>query len=570
MSENTPRKTSIGIIGGGQLGLMLIQHGFTPQERKNVFIRVLDPNPECSCSNVADDLIIGSFASSSSTSTSTTTTIDVFEEFLNGLDIVTYELENISLKDLREASLFFPDVKFVPSLDTLEIIQSKVSQKQFYKTNGIPTLPFKVVDDLSKYEQYSGISTKKCVWKSDRGGYDGKGVKQLDPSDMPLDTGLVELSAGKGFKEFSVNVVINTIGDSSTSSVKSGGMHVYEPTRMVTHPELSMLDYCVSTEFNPCSKLINDLRNTAINCVKAFKSDGLFAVEMFLTKDGEVYVNEVAPRPHNSSHPLIHAFGTHNPYKMLADRLMSKELVTPAPYVSQSDYMMKNILGPKYIKQNVKYNILSLTDDPCIHVVDYLKSETRPNRKIGHVTYTNSDKDFYECVDDVISPNTLDNKVLVVPDGGVAVVMGSTSDWNVMKESCEILDKLKVPYAKTVVSAHRTPDRLHLFGKRAREAGLICIIAGAGGAAHLPGMLAAYTELPVIGVPVKSDRSPLQGVDALQSIVQMPPGVPVATVAINGAKNAGILAAQIAGYLDEVRTYKDEMQETVVNNIELQ
>lgn len=129
----------------------------------------------------------------------------------------------------------------------------------------------------------------------------------------------------------------------------------------------------------------------------------------------------------------------------------------------------------------------------------------------------------------------------------VGVVMGSTSDWPTMQKACEVLDELNVPYEKKVVSAHRTPDLMFDYAKEARERGLKVIIAGAGGAAHLPGMLAAQTTLPVIGVPVQSKA--LNGLDSLLSIVQMPGGVPVATVAIGqaGAVNAGLLAAQILG-----------------------
>ncbi|MGD8191790.1 5-(carboxyamino)imidazole ribonucleotide mutase [Brevibacillus ginsengisoli] len=129
----------------------------------------------------------------------------------------------------------------------------------------------------------------------------------------------------------------------------------------------------------------------------------------------------------------------------------------------------------------------------------------------------------------------------------VGVIMGSTSDWETMKEACHILEELQVPYEKKVVSAHRTPDLMFEYAETAKSRGLAVIIAGAGGAAHLPGMVAAKTELPVIGVPVKSSN--LNGLDSLLSIVQMPGGVPVATVAIGkaGAINAGLLAAQILG-----------------------
>jgi 5-(carboxyamino)imidazole ribonucleotide mutase len=133
----------------------------------------------------------------------------------------------------------------------------------------------------------------------------------------------------------------------------------------------------------------------------------------------------------------------------------------------------------------------------------------------------------------------------------VAVIMGSKSDWETMKHACEALEQLDVPYEKKVVSAHRTPDLMFEYAENARQRGIQVIIAGAGGAAHLPGMVAAKTTLPVIGVPVQSKA--LNGLDSLLSIVQMPAGVPVATVAIGkaGAVNAGLLASQILSITDK-------------------
>jgi 5-(carboxyamino)imidazole ribonucleotide mutase len=155
-------------------------------------------------------------------------------------------------------------------------------------------------------------------------------------------------------------------------------------------------------------------------------------------------------------------------------------------------------------------------------------------------------------------------------DVRVGIIMGSDSDLPVMREAAAILQEFGVAYEMTIVSAHRTPTRLFEYATSARERGLRVIIAGAGGAAHLPGMAAAITELPVIGVPVKS--STLNGQDSLLSIVQMPAGVPVATVAINGARNAGILAAQILGVadsqlLERVMQYKRELESMVMEKV---
>ncbi|TVX86928.1 5-(carboxyamino)imidazole ribonucleotide mutase [Paenibacillus agilis] len=147
--------------------------------------------------------------------------------------------------------------------------------------------------------------------------------------------------------------------------------------------------------------------------------------------------------------------------------------------------------------------------------------------------------------------------------------MGSTSDWNTMKKACDMLEELNIPYEARVVSAHRTPDEMFRYAEQAEERGIRVIIAGAGGAAHLPGMVAAKTVVPVIGVPVKS--STLSGWDSLLSIVQMPAGVPVATVAIGeaGAANAGLLAAQILGITDkriseQLKQLREQKREQVV------
>ena len=149
----------------------------------------------------------------------------------------------------------------------------------------------------------------------------------------------------------------------------------------------------------------------------------------------------------------------------------------------------------------------------------------------------------------------------------VAIIMGSTSDLPVMQDAVDILKEFNIEVEVDIVSAHRTPEKLFDYGKNAHTRGISVIIAGAGGAAHLPGMIASLSPLPVIGVPVKSSNS-IDGWDSVLSILQMPGGVPVATVALNGAKNAGILAAQIIGssdksVLDKILAYKESLKVTV-------
>ena len=150
----------------------------------------------------------------------------------------------------------------------------------------------------------------------------------------------------------------------------------------------------------------------------------------------------------------------------------------------------------------------------------------------------------------------------------VGIIMGSDSDLEVMKGACHILEELDIPFEVDIVSAHRTPNKMYEYANNAHKRGIEIIIAGAGGAAHLPGMVASLTSLPVIGVPVKS-RS-MSGMDSLYSIVQMPPGVPVATVAINGAQNAGLLAAKILAssrpdLFERLEKYRENLRDKVIN-----
>src|SRR5258706_2467815 len=152
----------------------------------------------------------------------------------------------------------------------------------------------------------------------------------------------------------------------------------------------------------------------------------------------------------------------------------------------------------------------------------------------------------------------------------VGIIMGSDSDLPVMKEASVVLDDFKVEYELTIVSAHRTPGRMIKYANKAQDKGLKVIIAGAGGSAHLPGMTASFTTIPVIGVPIKTKN--LSGLDSLLSIIQMPPGIPVATVSLNGAKNAGLLAISILALSDEsllqkLKMYRDDMKKSVLRKV---
>lgn len=221
--------------------------------------------------------------------------------------------------------------------------------------------------------------------------------------------------------------------------------------------------------------------------------------------------------------------------------------------------VMLNLLGFSDNSEDINKVARIALQTPGASVHLYGKRESRKGRKMGHITIVgDSDATVSENLRYLLqalpdsTPESIERYSPSIPKAGsgqsakyplVGIIMGSDSDLPVMLAAARILDGFRVPYELTIVSAHRTPDRMFQYSKTAATRGLRVIIAGAGGAAHLPGMVAAMTPLPVIGVPVKG--SSLDGVDSLHSIVQMPRGIPVATVAINNATNAALLAVRI-------------------------
>ena len=253
---------------------------------------------------------------------------------------------------------------------------------------------------------------------------------------------------------------------------------------------------------------------------------------------GTILLNEVAPRPHNSGHYTIEGCYTSQFEQHL--RAVAN-LPLGNPNLSAENAVMLNLLGSakeEEVNDIVQSSII--LENACVHL--YGKSN-RPGRKLGHITFIGPSLPKL-----LSSVGELTHLPTMKPRPVVGVIMGSDSDLPVMKAAAQILDQFNVAFELTIVSAHRTPTRLFSYAETAVKRGLKVIIAGAGGAAHLPGMIAAITTLPVIGVPVKLKC--LEGMDSLLSIVQMPRGVPVATVAINNSTNAGLLAVRMLSMFD--------------------
>ena len=351
---------------------------------------------------------------------------------------------------------------------------------------------------------------------------------------------------------------------------------------------------------------------------------GMFGVELFLVKNAsgslDVLLNEVAPRPHNTGHytqdacavsqfenhlrgvcglPLgdtsmsvgaaasefgiLHLFTPHEDLVCSLYFLARADLnyfaradlnyfVPPPPPQSFSSHSVVNILGaPSGTAEDTMKGINSALSIPRAVVHWYGKAGCRAGRKVGHINLTaDSPGELDGRLSDLLALEGIDESV--IPGDGlgksplVSVIMGSQSDLPTMQAAVEILKKFDIPYEVDIVSAHRTPDKLVSYSRSAAGRGLQVIIAGAGGAAHLPGMVAAMTPLPVIGVPIKT--STLNGQDSLLSIVQMPRGIPVATVAIGNAQNAGLLAvrnlcASRPLLREKMEQYQTELKEMV-------
>ncbi|KAI8926282.1 AIR carboxylase-domain-containing protein [Entophlyctis helioformis] len=515
-------KRSIGILGGGQLGRMLTEAA----NRLNVPVAILDSahNPAAQISAPADARhVVGSFKDPAK-----------IRELAAVSGVLTVEIEHVDA-DALAAVEAETGVPVHPSPKTIRIIQDKYLQKTHIAAHApaVPIAPFRDIGDAIEAL--------------------GGGAAKNGPS-LYVEKWVTFV------RELAVMVVRSTTGET------------------VTYP-------CVETvqKDNICHLVIapaqidgmiaDKARAAAKNAVSVLDGAGIYGVELFLLSDDSIYLNEIAPRPHNSGHYTIEACNT-----------SQFENHVPAS-------IMINIIGTgsddAALEETLKACHASLAiPGSTIHL--YGKGGVRKARKMGHITLVG------ETMADVIANTkqilqhipgsgvTAESLASQSPDASeplwaqpnplVGVIMGSDSDLPTMRAAALILKGFGVPFELTIVSAHRTPDRMVHYAKTAHERGIKVIIAAAGGAAHLPGMVAAITPLPVVGVPVA--LKVLDGVDSLHSIVQMPRGVPVATVAINNSTNAALLAIRILGvhmpsYLEQLQDYARLQEDEVLRKVDV-
>ncbi|KAK2982070.1 hypothetical protein RJ640_003195 [Escallonia rubra] len=492
-------ETVVGVLGGGQLGRMMCQAA----SQMAIKVIVLDPAENCPASALCHYHMVGSYNDSATV-----------EEFAKRCGVLTVEIEHVDAATLEKLEKQGVDCQ--PKASTIRIIQDKLLQKEHFSRHDIPLPKFMQINDLASAKRAGELFGYPLMIKSRRLAYDGRGNAPAR-SEEDLPGALLE--------------------DMIEVCMLRNGHHLLRQN----------ICHIVKAPANVPRKVTKLATEVACRAVSSLEGAGVFAIELFLTADGQILLNEVAPRPHNSGHQTIESCFTSQFEQHLRAvvglPLGDPSLKTPAA-------MMYNILGedegePGFLIAHQLVGRALRTPGATVHWYD--KPEMRKQRKMGHITVVGNSMGVVEArVRSMLNEEITDDQPSVTPR--VGIIMGSDSDLPVMKDAAIILDEFDVSTEVRIVSAHRTPELMFSYALSALERGIQVIIAGAGGAAHLPGMIAALTPLPVIGVPVRA--SSLDGLDSLLSIVQMPRGVPVATVAINNATNAGLLAVRMLGVGD--------------------
>lgn len=521
---NLPPKIRLGILGGGQLGLMLVEAA----RPLGIYTIIVDPSLTCSAHNAADEHIIGSF-----------TDAEVIANLASRVDVLTVEIEHVDAKALQ--NVHDAGILVHPYPKTIALVQDKYAQKIAMQKANIPMGEFCAVSNVDDIITISKEWGFPLMLKAKRLAYDGRGnyvVKNAEDANIAWST-----LAAAG--ELYVERWIPYVRELSVLVVRNRNGHVSEYCPVSTTQKNNICHVVVAPAQCTVS-VANEARRVALDAVSNLHGAGVFGVEMFETREGNVLFNEIAPRVHNSGHLTIEAchigqFEAHV-RAVCGIPIPQNGLDMRVPVAA-----MLNILG-------ASDNSEESTWAPCARALSvpgasihwYNKGAARAGRKMGHITVTGDTISDVSMRLNLITNDTSTEASFSVRKPLVGIIMGSDSDLPTLAPAAKTLTDFNVPFELTVVSAHRTPDRMYEYAKSARSRGLQVIIAAAGGAAHLPGMVAALTSLPVVGVPVPLKQ--LDGVDSLHSIVQMPRGVPVATVAIGNAVNSALYVLMMFNY----------------------
>jgi len=350
----------LGIIGGGQLGKMLLQ----VTSRYNINSKILDPSNDSPCKNLCNEFFLGDLMDH-----------DAVYEFGKKCDLITYEIEHVNTKALEK--LESEGIDIFPKPSTLKIIQNKSIQKKFFVKNNIPTAKyrfFKSISDFLEFSKNKNIDFP-CVWKKTKFGYDGYGVKKIkslnEITNLPDSEFIIE-DYVPFKKELATTVVRN----------KSGQIEIFPMVEMIFNSNSNQVEY-VLCPAQIDKEVVEKARAIALNVANAFENIGLLTVEMFMTKDNQILVNEVAPRPHNSAHYSIEAC-----ISSQFDQHIRSILNLPLGCSKPNSYaVMVNLVGEEGQTGSVSYSGIEKAmqnNNVSIHI--YGKSKTKPNRKMGHVT----------------------------------------------------------------------------------------------------------------------------------------------------------------------------------------
>lgn len=534
------RKTVVGVIGGGQLGRMLQQ----PASRLGIELIFLDPDVDSPAKQIC---------ASSKHVAGRVSDEESILKLAEKCDVLTIEIEHVNtaaLKRIKQEGR----VKIFPDPDNIELIKDKFRQKEQLK---------KLLGDDAVAEQYPIESTSTAlnevakkigypyILKSRTEAYDGRGNFVLK-SAASIQEALKVLADRPLYAE----KMVPFVRELAVMVLRDQDGNVFSYPCVETEHE----DNICKTVYAPASIKLseaNSARRLAEKAVREmFVGAGIFGIELFQLADGKIILNEIAPRPHNSGHYSIEACQV-SQFEAVLRVILGRKLPTQSTRQTRPA-IMYNLLGakdPNYIDK-----ICEVADGvPGASIHLYGKKESRPQRKMGHITITGDT--MADCKHSLrrLIGDAQDKAEKPVK---VLVCMGSTSDGPTMQACVDTLKSFGIGCHKEVISAHRQPAKMSQWARDAKIQGYQVIIAAAGGAAHLPGMIAAQTSLPVIGVPINATS--LNGHDSLLSIVQMPRGVPVATVAIGNSTNAALLAIRMLGIGDETRLR--QIEETMEKN----
>lgn len=539
----------VGILGGGQLGRMLTEAA----HRLDIQVAVLDAeNAPAKQINARHPHVNGSFADPKA-----------IRQLAQECDILTVEIEHVDtdvLEELATGTELRDDwrrvrrrkIEVQPSWQTIRVIQDKFHQKEHFIRHGVATAESTALESTTKEEvaRAGELLGYPFMLKARTDAYDGRGNFPVhSPGDISAALkalGDRSLYAEKwaNFRAELAAMVVKTTDAADPNSWQASTL-AYPVVETVHEDSICKLVYAPARAI--AGKVAAQAQDLARRAVAGFWGTGVFGVEMFLLDDDNLLLNEMAPRPHNSGHYTIEACPV-SQYDAHLRAILGLTIPEGGTDFNTADThaVMVNILGGSETDSHLLVAARAL-ETPGARIHLYGKGDARPGRKMGHVTVVAGSmaeaekriQPLIQIVDRLraerrTSPPPLNKALKPVseavsqtppasdPHGQpvVAITMGSDSDLPVLKPGIALLRDLGIPFHVTITSAHRTPDRMFAFALEAASKGFKVIIAAAGGAAHLPGMIAASTPLPVIGVPVKG--STLDGMDSLLSIVQMP------------------------------------------------